>query len=135
MFEGAMRWFKEGSMLTLRSLISEEEWTQIIEETVKYKIFVQCLKEVAIPILGDPWTEEDEWFLVQMDVAVSRIRNLDPLLVAKYDMKKIKEDYSELMRKGAERVKIMLQGIRDQQQELLHGYSQNNGKNLKASDI
>jgi hypothetical protein len=88
--EGSVRWFKDGSMLELHAQITPEEWMLIVSETVKYQVFVECLKEVACPILEDGWTQEDEWGLLQMRVAVSRMRNIDPLLVAKFNRDTIK---------------------------------------------
>ena len=106
--EGSIRHYEQGSMLQLYSLITNEEWEAIVEETVKYSVFVSCLKEVAFPILKEQWTEEDEWFKLQLELAISRMRNIDAMLLLKYDENKLKEEYSSKMRtNGIELMKII----------------------------
>ena len=118
-FDGTVRWYKEGSMLELQSKVTLEEWEMITADTVHYKVFVECLKNVACPILEEPWTKEDDWFRVQMEIAVSRIRNLDPLLVAKYDQKKIMQEYKKKAQKNAQLLKAEINQLKQQRAQLL----------------
>lgn len=118
-FEGSIRHYEDGSMLELHSQVSQEEWALITEETFKYKIFLDKLKEVACPILKETWDDEDEWFRIQLDVAVSRIRNLDPLLTAKYNAKEIGESYEKLMKSNAKEVSELIDKVREENKELL----------------
>jgi len=109
-------------MLELHTLLTTKEWESIVEETIHYKCFIECLKEVAIPSLaehGEKWEEEDDWFRVQLDVAVSRIRNIDQLLVASYKQEEIKEVYSKKMKEGAEATKVMIAEIRKEQRAMI----------------
>lgn len=118
-FEGSIRHYEEGSMLQLESLVTQDEWELIIEETVKYKVFLDKLKDVAFPILKEVWDKEDEYFRIQLDVAVSRIRNIDPLLVAKHNTQEIGESYEKLMKTNAEEVLKLIDKVRKENKELL----------------
>jgi hypothetical protein len=133
--EGSVRWFKDGSMLELHAQITPEEWMLIVSETIKYQVFVECLKEVACPILEDNWTQEDEWGLLQMQIAVSRMRNIDPLLVAKFDREAIKTEYSKLMRENGALAKKELDAIQQMQAQILGQINDRNGKDTKVSDL
>ena len=115
-FQNSIRYFEEGSMLELHSQVSEEDWNQIVEQTIAYKIYVDCLKEYACPALNEDWTADEDWYRVQLDVAVSRIRNIDPLLVAKYDQKSIKSQYIKQMKAGAEDIKNLINEYKAQAQ-------------------
>lgn len=117
--DGTIRCYEDGTMLQLHSQITSEEWQTIVEETLKYKIFVESLKDVGCPSLGEPWDEEDEWFRLQLDIAVSRIRNIDPLLLAKFDQKQIKNKYDTQMRANAPLVLDMIENVRKENKELL----------------
>lgn len=97
-FQSSIRYYDNGSMLELHSQVSNEEWQRIIEETIAYKLYVECLKEYVFPQLDEQWTSEDDWYRVQLGVAVSRMKNIDPLLVAKYDQKQIKQAYLDSMK-------------------------------------
>ncbi len=93
--DGKVMVYQEGTMLELYSQLSAEEWKEITLETVKYSVFIECIKTIAIPKLQEGWDEDDEWYLVQFDIAVSRMRNIDPLLMASYNKKEIYESYSK----------------------------------------
>jgi len=134
-FDGGIRWFKEGSMLELHAQVTPEEWMIIVSDTIKYKVFIECLKEVACPILEDNWTAEDEWFLLQMGVAVSRLRNIDPLLIAKFNSEAIKQEYTKLMRANGSAAKKELDLIQEQQCKLLAEVIGKDGKGTKVSDL
>ncbi len=117
--EGSIMHFPDGSMLELHGQITMKEWETIVEETIKYSIFLKCLKEIAIPLLEDEWTTEDDWFRIQLDVAVSRIRNIDPLLVAKHNVESFKKTYTDIMKKSAPTVLKLVEETRKQHRELL----------------
>lgn len=112
-FDGGIRYFENGSMLELYSQVTMEEWSIIAEETIKYQIFLECLKEVAVPLLEDEWNKEDDWFRLQLDVAVSRIRNIDPLLVAGFNREQIKNVYADTMRQTAPEVLKCMEQVRE----------------------
>lgn len=133
--EGSIRWFKDGSMLELHTQIKPEEWKIIVDETIRYKIFVECLKTTACPILEDSWTEEDEWFLFQLGVAVSRMRNIDPLLVASVDQDSIRDQYTQLIQKNAKLAKEEIDNILKTQSDLFKQLMNKNGRNTKVSDL
>jgi hypothetical protein len=133
--DGSVRWFKDGSMFELHTQITPEEWEMIVCETIKYKVFVECLKEVACPLLETGWTEEDEWGLLQMQVAVSRIRNIDPLLVAKFDQATIKAEYVKFMQQNGALAKKELDAIQEAQIRLIKEFSGKNGSATKVSDL
>jgi len=118
-FDGTIRYFDDGSMLELHSKVTPEEWAAIVEQTLKYKIFLDCLKEQACPSLQEPWDEEDEWYRLQLDIAVSRIRNIDPLLLAKYDQGQIKQSYLSKMKQSAADINKMVEDIRRDQKEAI----------------
>ena len=113
--DGTIRCYEEGSMLQLHMQIEPEEWQAIVCETVKYKAFVECLKEIAYPILEESWEKLDEYFRHQMEIAVSRMRNIDALLVSSLNEEKIKTDYSGWMKHNAVKAKAAIEEIRQQQ--------------------
>jgi len=134
--EGSIRWYKDGSMLELHAQVTPEEWAIIVDETIKYKLFIECLKQTACPILEEAWTEEDEWFRLQLDVAVSRIRNLDPLLVAKYDQKQILSEYTNQAKKNAQLAKAGIEQIRQEQAATLKAMLESGDNDTtKVSDL
>lgn len=101
-------------MLELYTKITSEEWASIVEDTIKYKVYVECLKAIAVPRLDEVWTAEDDWFRYQLGVAVSRMRNIDCLFVAKFNQKEIKKVYSEAMVSGAVEINKLIENIRSQ---------------------
>ena len=118
-FDGGIKHYESGSMLELYSQLSTEEGELVTAETIKYKVFLDKLKTVACPILEEIWDEEDEWFRVQMEVAVSRIRNIDPLLAAKHNVKSIGEDYEKYMSTNAKEVLKYVEQVKEENKELL----------------
>lgn len=118
-FGGSIRYYEDGSMLELHSQITAEEWEIIIDETVKYKIFLECLKTVACPILGETWDEEDDWFRVQLDIAVSRMRNIDPILVAKHNQDVIKTEMEKKMKRNAAEVQLLVEQMREEKKQAI----------------
>jgi hypothetical protein len=118
-WDDEIRHFENGSILELHTQVTMEEWESIVEQTVQYKVFLECLKQVAFPILGEPWEDEDDWFRVQLDVAISRMRNIDALLVAKHDQKKLAEAYTKKMKKNAVEVQELVEEMREQKRDML----------------
>jgi len=131
--EGAIRCYEDGSMLELYSQIKSDEWEVIVSETVHYKVFLECLKQVACPILEEPWTKEDDYFLVQMEVAVSRMRNIDALLVASIDQKKILRAYTKKAQVNAQALKAEINELKQQRAKLLLDLQ--DGDITKVSDL
>lgn len=118
--EGSIRVYEEGSMLQLHSQINPEEWKSIVEETIKYKIFIECLKRIAIPALDETWEKEDDWFRYQLVVAISRMRNIDPLLVATFDQDKIRAEYEKMMKTNVKEMKKFINDVRETQSHILN---------------
>lgn len=118
-WDGSIRHFEDGSMLELYTKVTPEEWEMLVEQTVQYKVFLECLKEVACPALGEPWEDDDDWFRVQLDVAVSRMRNMDPILVARHDQKKITAAYTEKMQRESKEVQKLVEEMREQKRNSL----------------
>lgn len=117
--EGSIRVFEEGSMLGLHSQITTEEWASIVEETIKYYCFLLCLKETACPALDEKWEKEDEYFIYQLNVAISRMRNIDPLLVASYKQDDIKDAYRVYMEKNIPIIKEMIKAVREEYRTMI----------------
>lgn len=128
--EGAIQHCEDYTMLELYSKITQEEWAIIVEETVHYKVFLECLKEVACPQLNEEWDDNDDWYRLQLDVAVSRMRNIDPLTVAKHDQKLIKSAYTEKMLNNAKEVVKLIEEVREQRKEELA-----NKYNINVSEL
>lgn len=131
--EGSIRCYEDGSMLELYSQIASDEWEIIVSETIHYKVFLECLKKVACPILEEPWTKEDDYFLVQMEVAVSRMRNIDALLVASIDQKKILRAYTKKAQVNAQALKAEINELKQQRAKLLLDLQ--DGDITKVSDL
>lgn len=133
-FEGAIRLFKDGSMLELHSQVTLEEWELIVSDTIHYKVFIECLKTVACPILEEPWEAEDDYFRIQLEIAVSRIRNIDPLLVASFNQDEILQEYTKKAQKNAQLLKAEINEMKQTQQQLLNDMKQG-GDATKVSDL
>lgn len=118
-WDGSIRLYEEGSMLSLHTQVTNEEWESIVEQTIKYKVFLECLKETACPILGEPWDDEDDWFRIQLDVAVSRMRNIDGLLVLRHNQKIISEAYTIKMKREATEVQKLVEDMRKEKRAAL----------------
>lgn len=121
--EGGIRYYKSGSLLELYSQISMDEWYTIVEETIKYKVFLECLKDTAVKLLSETWTEDDDWFRLHLDVAVSRMRNIDPLYVSRFDQEELRSAYTKKMVNGAEELRIIIEDMRRQEKEIIANIS------------
>lgn len=114
-WEGVIRHYSGGSMLELYSNITMDEWKTIVEETISYYTFVVCLKEVAFPILKETWTEEDDWYRLQLEIAVSRIRNIDPLAINQKNVDLLKDEYTKKMQTNAKQLMEDIETMRSAQ--------------------
>jgi hypothetical protein len=101
-----------GSMLELHAQVDLKEWQVITEETISFKIFVECLKETGMPLLDEGWEKEDQKQLDGLIMAVSRIRNIDPLLAATINQDELREQYTVKMKAGASDILSMVKEIR-----------------------
>jgi hypothetical protein len=99
--EGTIKCYEEGTMLELKTLLSQEEWLGIVKETVEYLIFITCLKTVAFPILNEAWDKDDDWWRVQLEIAVNRMRDLDPLVLIPIDQDAIRTAFTDKMKANA----------------------------------
>lgn len=131
-FEGSIRVFEEGSMLELHTQVTDQEWEAIVEETVKYKVFLECLKKIAIPALDEKWEVEDDWFRHQLVVAISRMKNIDVLLVAKFNQDDIRKEYEEMMETNVALMKQFIEDIRKTQQEILRANLEEPNDRIKS---
>ena len=111
-FQGVPRYFEDGSMLELQSGVTDDEWKQIVEDTVGYHIFVECLKSVAFPLLKENWTTTDECWRLQFELAVSRIKNIDPFAVMAIDSDDIKKKMSGKMARNGQEVLSLIDDMR-----------------------
>ncbi len=127
--DGEMKQYEEGSMLELHMQLQQEEWLEIVNDTIRFKIFIECLKETAFPILNETWTEEDDWWRLQLDVAVSRMRNIDPMVFIPIDQDKIKTAFTAKMKTNAAEVVEEIKKLRTQAQP------EDNRTNIPISDL
>jgi hypothetical protein len=111
--DGTIRYYDDGSMLELHTSVTVEEWQQIILETIRYKVFVDCLKETAFPILKEKWTKEDDWWRLQLNTACGRMRNIDPLFFISINQDDLKKAFSAKMRDNATEVINSIKLLRD----------------------
>ena len=133
--EGSIKHYDDGSMLQLHGLISMEEWEIIVEETVRYKVFLECLKNTGCPLLDESWDEEDDWFRLQLDVAVSRMRNIDPLLVAKHNQEELTKAFSSKMKKNAIEVQNLIKQTRAERKAAILAQLDKNTETISVSDL
>ena len=82
----------DGSMLELHSSIEPDMWKSIVRELLEYKAFIACLKKYAMPQLDEKWTDADEKILKYVNMNLSRMRNIDPLLF-------VSINYNEIFKK------------------------------------
>jgi hypothetical protein len=117
--EGTIMCYEEGSMLDLHTQVQPDEWKEIVEETIKYKVFIECLKSTGMPLLKERWEKEDDYFRLQLGIAVSRMRNIDPLLVASYNQETLTADYTKQMELGAIQVGEVVTQVREAQKKVM----------------
>lgn len=132
--DGTIKCYDDGSMLELHGQITDDEWRLIVEETIRYKVFIECLRDVACPMLQESWSEEDKWFCKELDVAVSRMRNIDPFLVSTHDQKKLIEAFASKMKMNAAAVQEMIEDIRLKKKELIRKRYED-GESTVVSDL
>ena len=108
--EGDIKEF-EGSVIELRSQVSDDEWIQIVNETVAYKVFLKCLKKVGMPLLGETGEKEDDKFIVWLTESVSNMKILDPILVSSVNEKKLKKIYTTKMQDGADNMSKLIKDV------------------------
>lgn len=111
--EGGIRLYDQ-SMSSLHVQIAPEEWGLIVGETVRYHLYMKALKEVGMPALGEKWTKLFEYFLRGLEVNISRMRNIDAILVASIDNDKILKAYKDKMSFNAEQVKAEIEVLKEQ---------------------
>lgn len=111
-FEGTMRYYDDGSMLGLYTQVTSEEWTKIITETIQYKIFVDCIKEVACPLLQEPWTKEDDWYRLMLEVNLGRMKNCDPMQFIMINQDEVRKSFEAKIRVNAQAVLADIQEFR-----------------------
>lgn len=126
--DGSIRHFEKGSMLELYTNITPEEWMTIVEDTMQYLTFITCLKEVACPLLKEPWTDEDDWYRLQLTVAASRMRNIDPLVINQKKYDDLKEQYTRKMTRNAKALVEDIEAMRAAKSQLM-------GRNSIVSDL
>lgn len=95
--QGSVQLYPDGPMLELHTKLTNEEWTEIVKETISYHTFVECLKSTAFPMLNEQWDTHDEWYRLQIEMAISRMRNIDPLLVASINTEEMKNAFTQKM--------------------------------------
>ena len=133
--EGTILYYDEGSMLALNTQVQQEEWEQIVEETVKYKVFIECLKSTGMPLLDEQWEEEDDYFRIQLDIAVSRMRNIDPIIVASYNQEELAKNYKKQMESGAIEVAKVVTQSREAQKKAIQDRFEADENETKVSDL
>ena len=109
-FEGSIREF-EGSIMGLQSQLSDDEWKQIINETISYKVFLKCLKRTGMPLLGEKWDSDDDQFIVGLTESVSAMKKLDPILTGSVNEKKLKKIYTVKMKDGADGINELVKDV------------------------
>lgn len=93
----------DGAVMSLKASMDDAQWREIVRETIKYKLYLQCLKEIACPSLEDDslsWSSDDDKYIQQLDATISKMSNIDPLLVSSIDQAAISNDYSILARRN-----------------------------------
>jgi hypothetical protein len=109
-FEGSIREF-EGSIMGLQCQLSDNEWEQIINETISYKVFLKCLKRTGMPLLGEKWDDDDDQFIVGLAESVSAMKKLDPILASSVNEKKLKKIYTVKMKDGADSMNELVKNV------------------------
>jgi hypothetical protein len=112
-FDGAIRHHEEGSMFHLHTQVTTEEWQQIVRETIEYKIFAECLKDVAFPILKETWTKIEDWWRLQLGIAVTRMKEIDPMIFLGINQDKIRAQYTQKIQANAQAVVEDIKNIRE----------------------
>lgn len=118
-FDGSIQHFPDGSMLELYTGVTPDEWQDIVVGTVQYKIFLDCLKDIACPLLHESWTSEDDWFRVVLEHNISRMRQLDPMIFLPINQETIKVEFEKKIRKNALEVSEDIKRFREQHQSFL----------------
>ncbi len=77
--DGSLMHFEDGTIYELHLGVNKEEWSEIVTSTVQFKIFLDCLKSIAFPMLHETWTAEDEWWRLQLEESIKRIKIVDPM--------------------------------------------------------
>lgn len=108
--EGSIQMY-DGSMLELHTKLDEEQWLQIVKETIEYYVFIKALQQTGMPAIRERWTPLCQYFLEGLEVSVSRMRNIDPLLVTKHDQEELLRLYTAKMEEGAKEALVRMEQI------------------------
>ena len=114
-FDGTIRHYTEGSMFSLRAQVTPNEWEQMVKETIEYRIFLECLKETAFPILKERWSKVDDWWRLQLGIAIDRMKELDPAIFLGINHDGLKAKFTEKIKKNAESVVSDIKLLRETQ--------------------
>jgi len=117
--EGSILCYPDGSMLEFHSQVTSEEWEQIVEETFKYNIYLECIKEIACPKLEEEWDNDLQRYKDIINTSVSRMRNIDALLVAKFNHRVIKESYSKLMEERVDDLLVFIEEVKREKRKII----------------
>ena len=104
----------QGEFLETHSLVeikmesTQDEWDQITSETVKEKCFIEVLKDIAQPLLHEEWTRDQEISLRGLRRAVKAIKEIDPLRIAQFDQKTLKDEYTARSLKGIQELQDIM---------------------------
>lgn len=111
--EGAIKMYEKG-MIVFHTKVTSDEWMLIVEETIKYHLFLVALKEVGMPRLHEKWTKLHEYFLRGLQVNTGRMKNIDPLLFARVDQDQLLRAYKFKMEVNSEEVLKEIEVIKNQ---------------------
>jgi hypothetical protein len=117
--DGTIQHFPDGSMMELYTGVTPDEWQEIVISSVQFKIFLDCLKDVACPLLHEVWTKEDEWYRLMLEHNISRMRNLDPMIFLPIDQDEIKRKFEDKIRTQSIEVAADIKKFRDQHYSFL----------------
>jgi len=108
-------------MLQLHAAMKPAEWSIVITDTLMYTAYLRALKEVAYPSLQEQWTEEEDSCLRGLERSVSRMRNIDALLVARVErefpegtLSGLTQAYCTRMRQSAGDLNALIERIRSE---------------------
>jgi len=111
--------YYDGTLASLKMQISDDEWDTLVKATVEYAAYVYCLKETACPILHEKWDTEDQVYLNELLKTITKIKELDQFILAKYNYEAQVEKYSKLMVERATELAKEIQDISDLTQQMI----------------
>lgn len=102
-----------GSMREFQVSISQNQWEEAVRDTIDMFHFMTALKDTGVPALNEKWSRQDELSFRLIRRAVSDMKSIEPLLVARHNKEETITVMREKMIAGATETNKVVDQVKD----------------------